>query len=752
MSIEINENKKLIKLKEEILTQVKIEQKQYAENLEEKMEETNKLIFETNKKFEENKDFFKYILSQKYYLDKIENLDSKFSKINDSLLAHEIRISKNIDEINSIKIKYDKIILDNLLLPGQIGPSCKYKNLSQYLKNNINDMNKMKEDSENIKNLSKLLKVKYQSEAKNVTGLIDNFVIRSNQYTDNRINDCISIMEHKTKEIGEKIMDIRMKFIQKQENLEQNINSIKHHFEEKIKKQDEKIKELNSIILNINENLPNVENINENIDKIKNKLKNMKNLLINFINNFQELSNTNNNNNKSQVRYRRNSMMLGNDLSKIINDNSEEPISKGKKNFNENKLVDINPAKNKHRAKELLSPEHVRKGTVIPLKYKSNQKQSFKLQLINISENSSDNNDNNDESRNKKDKNNNEKKIKEINEKVNKIHTIIELKKDKNKSDRNSVKNKSRGNKNKMSIRNKIDENASKSNKKNNSLSDSFSSISDSSYSNYYYKEKDKDKEKEMDEKQESKYQNKKDNEKILIKSGTINNLKKKLFHLGNISQNSYNSLQNFNFETNNITNLKLKSTYQNLSRNLNNNKSIINNQSLNSNLNSQQLNFYRSQQEEKKEIIKDFFSKYDKNVIQNNLNLIKNRANLDLYNFSVSPPDNRHLLDMKQDEIYDPPLSKEFKLNKKNNQISKLGNLSNDKNYNHGNKMNFENSIKSNRNINKINNNNINYNNTNYNNKLIGNKKVENSSKFTNTYKNYFPDNKKKGKIYSMN
>ena len=39
MSIEINENKKLIKLKEEILTQVKIEQKQYAENLEEKMEE-----------------------------------------------------------------------------------------------------------------------------------------------------------------------------------------------------------------------------------------------------------------------------------------------------------------------------------------------------------------------------------------------------------------------------------------------------------------------------------------------------------------------------------------------------------------------------------------------------------------------------------------------------------------------------------------------------------------------------------------
>ena len=46
MSIKFNENRELTKLKEEILAQMKIEQKQYAENLEEKMEETNKLIEE----------------------------------------------------------------------------------------------------------------------------------------------------------------------------------------------------------------------------------------------------------------------------------------------------------------------------------------------------------------------------------------------------------------------------------------------------------------------------------------------------------------------------------------------------------------------------------------------------------------------------------------------------------------------------------------------------------------------------------
>ena len=752
MSIKFNENKELIKLKEEILAQMKIEQKKYADNLEERMDETNRLIFESNKKFEENKDFFKNILSQKYYLDKIESLDSKSSKINDSLLAHEIRISKNIDEINSIKTKYDKVILDNLLLPGQIGPSCKYKNLSQYLKNNIYDMVRMKEDNENIKNLSKDLKVKYETEAKNVTGLIDNSVIRSNQYTDSRINDCISILEHKTKEMSEKIMDLRMKFIEKQENLEKNLNFLKQHFEEKIKKQDENIKELNSIIMSINDNLPDEENIHENIDKLKNKLKNMKNLLINFINNFQQLNNNNNNNNnQSQAKHRRNSMMLGIDLAELINDNSEEPTSKRKKNLNEQKLVDINPAKNKDRTKELLSPKHVRKGTVVSLKYKSNQKQNIKLQLINISENSSDNNDNNnDKSRHQKDKKNTKKKLDEINEKTNSNHVIIESKKDKNKNDRNYIINKVRGNKNKSSIRHKMNKNTSKSNKKDNSPSDSFSSISGSSDSNYYFKEKDK----EMDDKYKSNYHGKKNNEKIVIQSKTINNPKRSLFPLGNTSLNSYNNFQNFNIDPNNLTNIKLKNTYQNFSRNLNNNN---NNQSSNSNLNSQQMNFYHTQQEEKKEIIKDFFSKYDKNAIHENLNLIKNRANLDLYNYSVSPPDNRHFLDTKKDEIYDPPLSKEFLLNKKNNQNSKLGNLSREKNYHHSNKLNLGKIIEPN--SKKLTMNNsierksyFNNNNTNYNNKFYANKKVETSSKFTNTYKNYFPENNKREKMFSLN
>ena len=62
---------------------------------------------------------------------------------------------------------------------------------------------------------------------------------------------------------------------------------------------------------------------------------------------------------------------------------------------------------------------------------------------------------------------------------------------------------------------------------------------------------------KEMDDKYKSNYHGKKNNEKIVIQSKTINNPKRSLFPLGNTSLNSYNNFQNFNIDPNNLTNIK---------------------------------------------------------------------------------------------------------------------------------------------------------------------------------------------------
>ena len=61
-----------------------------------------------------NKEMISAITSQKVKFDKISELESFKNKTDSMLITHEIRIKNNIDEIEKIKTKYDKIISDNL--------------------------------------------------------------------------------------------------------------------------------------------------------------------------------------------------------------------------------------------------------------------------------------------------------------------------------------------------------------------------------------------------------------------------------------------------------------------------------------------------------------------------------------------------------------------------------------------------------------------------------------------------------------
>lgn len=72
--------------------------------------------------------------------EKIDEFTSFISKANDLLTTHEIRINNVLKDLTNSKYKYDKIFLDNLVVPGFIGDYCKYKNLKEYLDFNIKEM------------------------------------------------------------------------------------------------------------------------------------------------------------------------------------------------------------------------------------------------------------------------------------------------------------------------------------------------------------------------------------------------------------------------------------------------------------------------------------------------------------------------------------------------------------------------------------------------------------------------------------
>ena len=95
------------------------------------------------------------LVNQKLKLDKIAELESFKNKVDDKIITHEVRINNNLDEILRIKLRYDKIISENLYVSGFIGGACQFKNLSEYLSYNISEVSKLKTEKESNKKRNK---------------------------------------------------------------------------------------------------------------------------------------------------------------------------------------------------------------------------------------------------------------------------------------------------------------------------------------------------------------------------------------------------------------------------------------------------------------------------------------------------------------------------------------------------------------------------------------------------------------------
>ena len=691
-------NKIKDELKEEIL-------KEIEGKLEEFQNKNNTIIAESNKIIEENKRIFECFLQQKYQLDKLESLEKVVNKCNDTLVSHEIRISNNKNELGVIKTKYDKIVLDNLYVQGFIGPSCQYKNLASYIKNSVSEFSKMKIENELIRRESKDFKIKLDTASKNVTNLVDGGVLRCNNYTDNRINDFHIVLENKIKEIGEKNMDLRMKNIQFQSKLEQQLKDLKNEYEEKMLKQKEeisqmlnnKIEYLNMNILSLDKNPKFIEmdeikaksnqlekdikeikqyiskggdiNLNSNLDQrtrrvrrksvlyenenlngifenIKNNYLNIRKSIPNNVNNINIANIVSNNAQNSNNKFGSSSQLyhLENDKNNNLNEisspryerkdkNRKETLSPLKSKFyneNNSNIISNNNANNNFSS--FANAYNANKGNKGNLSYK-------------VLSNSKLSNNNNEEYYNKTDIN----KSKSVPKKFNSKSNLINMK-DKIVSKDN---NNSGGNNKNRNINNEIIKNISNINHskiKNNNYnltnpinedSDSFISISNSSkeediINNTYNKTSN-----DLSAKTKLLFLNKKNN----IISNNISNLLDKKLPLNIINKSEKNNL------------------YLNKIKNLNQNMELDNNDSK---INSR-ISYNKSQSNYREEIVKELFTKYDKGNMTINLNQIKNKGNLDLYNYSISPPDNKFIGKAKINELYEPPLNKNIFFNKNN-------------------------------------------------------------------------------------
>ena len=168
----------------------------------------------------------------------------KFQKKTDSiLLTHDVRINQNREQIDTMKSKLEKIILENLLIPGFIGPSCKFKNISDYLSSIFKVETKNKSEKEQMKFDINSIKIKMDVMHKNLITLIDANGNRCNNYTNNKFEMYNNSFGEKFEEINNKVLDMKMKDIQTKIEIEKYVNEIKEYFEE-IKKMEIKIEKI----------------------------------------------------------------------------------------------------------------------------------------------------------------------------------------------------------------------------------------------------------------------------------------------------------------------------------------------------------------------------------------------------------------------------------------------------------------------------------------------------------------------------
>ena len=330
----------LVQFQEEILKSTRDIKASLMKNLDEKLNEIKSKYdyFEEYLKHitESNKSLANTVTSFQFNFDRLKEIENFKNKVDSMLITHEIRINNNNDEVSSMRIRFERALMDNLLVPGYIGPSSTYKNIGDYILHNISDISKIKNENDVMKNMLKDIKTKSDSSLKNMLNLTEALVKRCNDYTNAQIKEMKNLIYDKYKIIEEKAGEMK-EIIDKYEEEEKNNLSTLDSFKLDImtlldvKNSDLKRSQDELLFSEINKNNTFIENLTKNI--LEDKLKLVENNIKNLENEISKLKLFNRNNNTST------SINKNNNEEKLNKNNSNQNLRKGKNDDISNKSL-----------------------------------------------------------------------------------------------------------------------------------------------------------------------------------------------------------------------------------------------------------------------------------------------------------------------------------------------------------------------------------------------------------------------------
>ena len=150
------------------------------------------------------------ITETKVITQHIPSLQLFQTQTTNQIMTHEIRINTLINDLNKAKIKYDKIFIDNLTVPGYIGEYSQFKTLRNYIEHNISTVTMLISNKEKNEIDLKSYKDKLESIIVQFTKGMNQFSTQQMNYCKDVRKDLIQYVDGKVKDMRELIDDVKV--------------------------------------------------------------------------------------------------------------------------------------------------------------------------------------------------------------------------------------------------------------------------------------------------------------------------------------------------------------------------------------------------------------------------------------------------------------------------------------------------------------------------------------------------------------
>ena len=388
----------LLLFKEDILKSIKELKKELNNKITERLEECNNLLETSNKKlydYETDKvNFLKnvtFVEEKNEILSKINELKTN---LKNEINVHSLHIDKCQRDISNMGFKYDKIVTSNLMIPGLVGPMCRFGNLKDYILSNRREISTINSNisvtKDDLKNTKKNL-AEFREEFAKFEKLNEPAY---QAYANLKAEQVESKFKNEFETIGQRVTEVRIEnatyaqnFIEREEELKdylKKIEELKKSFNEDYKKVVEKVNQISSYTISKLE-----KSISESIN-IKKSVLELSNI---FAKQKRSYGDDNLNENKREVILSFGNMVnnlikdLMNDKKKVIAKN----ISPIMKESNKKEYIDAKPYMLSSKSKKKLIDESNQKSAkkineFITEKKVDKQKVFLKRKTVAISE------------------------------------------------------------------------------------------------------------------------------------------------------------------------------------------------------------------------------------------------------------------------------------------------------------------------------------------------------------------------------